>query len=115
MNNTSSSLHERKCSACTGDTPVLEGDELQQYYRQLNEGWELVETHHLEKTFTFDNFKQALDFTYAIGQMSEEEGHHPRIVLSWGKVEIRIFTHVIDGLSENDFIWASKADQLYIK
>jgi 4a-hydroxytetrahydrobiopterin dehydratase len=92
---------------------MLEGEELQHYFQSLNEGWELVDNHHLEKTFRFENFKEALDFTYEIGQMSEREGHHPNIGLSWGKVKVRIYTHAIDGLSENDFIWASKADQLY--
>lgn len=110
---TSKPLHQRKCRACTGDTPILEGKELQEYYNNLQKGWELIDEHHLEKTFNFKDFKQALDFTYNIGQMSEEEGHHPNIHLSWGKVEVKIYTHIIDGLSENDFIWASKADRLY--
>lgn len=106
-------LSERKCSACSPDTPRLEGGELHRYHRQLNDTWNLVNNHHLTKSYSFKNFRQALDFTVRIGEMSEQEGHHPKIVLSWGKVSITVYTHAIDGLSENDFIWAAKADQLY--
>lgn len=113
MSTETSPLHKKKCKPCSGDTPVLSGDELQQYYQQIEDEWELVEEHHLHRTYKFDDFREALEFTYDIGVMSEEENHHPNITLSWGKVEIKIYTHAIDGLSENDFIWASKADNLY--
>lgn len=106
-------LAERKCESCTPDTPRLKGKELQEYYQRLHKEWNLVNGHHLEKTYSFKNFRQALDFTNRIGEMSEEEGHHPEIVLAWGKVSVTIYTHVIDGLSKNDFIWAAKADELY--
>lgn len=106
-------LRQRDCEACSPDTPVLKGEELDTYYTTLGSGWELVKAHHLEKVFSFDNFRQALDFTIKIGEMSEKEGHHPEINLTWGKVGVTIYTHVIDGLSENDFIWAAKADELY--
>ena len=69
-----------------------------------------VDEHHLTKTFTFKNFQQALDFTNRVGAVAEEEGHHPDISLSWGKVVVDVCTHKIDGLTENDFIFAAKAD-----
>lgn len=105
-------LTERKCEACHPDTPVLKGSELREYYQQLGDNWELVDDHHLTKAYEFNNFREALDFTVKIGEMSEEEGHHPEINLTWGKVTLTVYTHAIDGLSENDFIWAAKADQI---
>ena len=106
-------LNRRKCKACTKETPALKGNQLRRYYISLEEGWELVDSHHLEKEYPFKNFRDALNFTVDIGELSEEEGHHPEIYLSWGKVHIKIYTHIIDALSENDFIWAAKADELY--
>jgi len=72
----------------------------------------VVDVHHLEKKFKFKNFRQALDLTNQIGERAEAEGHHPDIYLAWGKVELKIWTHKIDGLSESDFIFAAKVDQL---
>lgn len=113
MNKKDVKLTEQKCKPCSGDTPSLKGEELQDYYNRLDEGWDLVDDHHLTKSYDFENFKEALDFTVKIGEMSEEEGHHPEIVLTWGKVNVTVYTHAIDGLSDNDFIWAAKADELY--
>ncbi|MEX0778519.1 MAG: 4a-hydroxytetrahydrobiopterin dehydratase [Balneolales bacterium] len=105
-------LQERRCSACTPETPPLKGDELQQYYGRLSKDWKLVDEHHLEKAYQFKNFRQALDFTVKVGELSEEEGHHPEIFLAWGKVKLTVYTHAINALSENDFILAAKVDQL---
>lgn len=113
MNKKDVNLAEQKCKPCSGNTPQLKGEELQDYYSRLNEGWNLVDDHHLKKSYDFKNFKQALDFTNKIGEMSEKEGHHPNIELAWGEVTVTVYTHAIDGLSDNDFIWASKADQFY--
>ena len=113
MNKKDVDLTEQKCKPCSGNTPKLGGEELQDYYSRLSEGWDLVDNHHLRKSYDFENFKQALDFTNKIGEMSEEEGHHPDIELTWGEVTVTVYTHAIDGLSDNDFIWASKADELY--
>ena len=105
-------LAEQKCEACNANTPPLKGEELQQYYNKLEEGWDLIDDHHLIKTYSFKNFRQALEFTNRVGEMSEEEGHHPEIYLTWGEVKLKIYTHAIDALSENDFIWAAKADEV---
>jgi 4a-hydroxytetrahydrobiopterin dehydratase len=106
-------LTERKCEVCTSETPPLEREELHKYHDRLDEGWQLVDDHHLSKIYRFKNFRQALDYTVKIGEMSEEEGHHPEIVLTWGRVKVTVYTHAIDALSENDFIWAAKADELF--
>lgn len=113
MNTDDLNLQERKCTACTPETPPLKGEKLQRYYDRLSDGWKLVDKHHLEKTYSFKNFRQALEFTNKIGELSEEEGHHPEIFLTWGKVKLTVYTHAIDALSENDFIWAAKANGLF--
>ncbi|MBN2477643.1 MAG: 4a-hydroxytetrahydrobiopterin dehydratase [Pirellulales bacterium] len=78
---------------------------------QLGGGWRVVDEHHLEKEYRFTDFREALDFTNRLGEIAEMEGHHPEILLSWGKVRVTIFTHKIDGLTESDFILAAKYDQ----
>lgn len=106
-------LAEQQCVPCRGDTPPLKGDELQEYYNQLNDSWKVENEHHLHREFEFKNFREALEFTNQVGEMSEEQGHHPEIYLTWGKVKLKVYTHAIDGLSESDFIWAAKADKIF--
>jgi len=76
---------------------------------QVN-GWLVVEAHHLTKAYTFPDFKTALEFVNRAGAIAEQEGHHPDLCLSWGKVEVKTWTHKIDGLTESDFILAAKID-----
>ena len=102
-------LAQKKCVPCEGGVSPLKGDGLKQLHNQV-QGWEVVDEHHLEKTYTFKNFKEALAFTNKVGAIAEEEGHHPDIYLAWGKVKITIWTHKIDGLTESDFILAAKID-----
>lgn len=106
-------LSEQECVPCRGDTPVLKGKELQEFYNQLDDSWVLEKEHHLTRDFEFKNFREALDFTNQVGEMSEEQGHHPEIYLTWGKVKLKVYTHAIDGLSESDFIWAAKAEKIF--
>lgn len=106
----SSELSEKTCKPCEGGTPPLKGKDLEDRSAKLDEGWKVVEEHHLVKSYTFDDFKQALAFTNRVGEVAEEQGHHPDIYLSYGKVEIKMWTHKIDGLTESDFIFAAKAD-----
>ncbi|MEE3162876.1 MAG: 4a-hydroxytetrahydrobiopterin dehydratase, partial [SAR324 cluster bacterium] len=73
--------------------------------------WQIINEHHLEKEYIFADFRQALDFTVKVGEVAENQGHHPDIYLAWGKVKLTIWTHKIDGLTESDFILAAKADQ----
>lgn len=105
-------LAKKKCTACTAGTPVLKGETLKPFLAQLSEGWKVVEEHHLEKEYSFKNFREALEFTNAIGKIAEEEGHHPDILLRWGKVKVTLWTHKINGLSESDFIMAAKCEEL---
>lgn len=107
-------LTEKKCVPCVSGATPLKGEMLKPLYLQLGEGWTIVEEHHLEKEYTFKNFKEALAFTNVIGKVAEEEGHHPDIMLTWGKVKLQIWTHKIDGLSESDFILAAKIEAEYV-
>ncbi|NLX04557.1 MAG: 4a-hydroxytetrahydrobiopterin dehydratase [Phycisphaerae bacterium] len=110
--NESCSLAQKECVPCKGGVPPLGGEPLRQLQRQLGGGWQVVNEHHLEKDFKFADFRQALDFTNRVGELAEDQGHHPDIYLSWGKVAITIWTHKIDGLTESDFVLAAKIDQL---
>jgi len=108
-----SELAHKKCIPCSGTTPRLKGKEIEPLFKQLHPGWKLVEERHLEKEYTFPDFKHALQFTNEIGRTAEEEGHHPDILLAWGRVKVTLWTHKINGLSESDFILAAKCDELF--
>lgn len=104
-------LAEKTCVPCRGGVPPLAGDELRALAKQVPD-WEVIREHHLERTFPFDDFRQALSFTNRVGELAEQQGHHPDIYLSWGKVGIKIWTHKVDGLTESDFVLAAKIDRL---
>ncbi len=106
-----SNLAHKTCIPCKGGVPPLKGKELDDLLEQLSNEWQVIEEHHLEKEYSFRNFRHALDFTIKVGEMAEDQGHHPDIFLAWGKVRLTIWTHKIDGLTESDFIFAAKADQ----
>jgi len=106
-----SELASRTCVPCRGGTPPLKGEELDALQRQVPE-WEVVEEHPLRRRFRFKNFREALDFVNRVGELAEEQGHHPDISFGWGRVEVAIWTHKIDGLTESDFILAAKVDTL---
>ena len=107
-----SDLADKTCVPCRGDVPPLRGKELEELERQLPD-WEVVEGHHLRREFRFRNFREALDFVNRVGELAEEQGHHPDIGLGWGRAAITVFTHKIDGLTESDFVLAAKVDRLY--
>lgn len=107
-----SDLASMECIPCKGGVPPLEGEELESYHERLGGDWEVVDGHHLEKQFEFENFAEALAFTNRIGELAESVNHHPDLELGWGYVRVKLWTHKIDGLSEADFVWAAKADRL---
>ena len=108
-----SDLAKKQCVPCSGGVPPLEADVAAKLHTQLADGWQLVDNHHIERSFEFDDFQQALDFTNTVGEIAEREGHHPDIYLGWGKVKLSIWTHKIDGLTESDFILAAKVDEAH--
>ena len=104
-------LAHKECKSCDGGTPRLEGAALEDLHKQLGNGWLVIDGNHLEKEFTFPDFRKALNFTNRIGEVAEEMGHHPDIFLTYGKVGIKIFTHKINGLTESDFILAARIEE----
>ena len=106
-----SELASKKCVPCKGGVPPLKGDAVCVLQKQV-EGWEVVEEHHLFRTFKFPDFCKALDFANKVGAIAEEQGHHPVITFTWGKAEITIYTHKINGLTASDFILAAKIDTI---
>lgn len=109
----SDSLAEQECEPCQGGVPPMESDEIQEYLDRVDDGWDAVDDHHIERRFEFDDFRDALEFTYDVGELAEEEGHHPDIYLEYGAAEVKFWTHKIDGLHEADFVMAAKVDEIY--
>jgi 4a-hydroxytetrahydrobiopterin dehydratase len=107
----SEALADKKCVPCRGGVPPLKGGELEALHRAVPL-WSVVNQHHIIRTFSFPDFQQALEFVNRVGALAEEQGHHPDILLAWGKAEITLWTHKIDGLTESDFIMAAKIDRL---
>ncbi len=105
-------LATKQCVPCKGGVPPLRREELTRLHQQLEEGWQLVDEHHPEKEYRFKNFLEALAFANQVGELAEEQSHHPDIFFTWGLVRLTIWTHKIDGLTESDFVWAAKADRL---
>ena len=106
------SLSAKSCIPCRGGVPALGRAEIVPLLRQL-EGWEVVNDHHLTKNLTFPDFASAVAFVNRVGELAEREGHHPDLYLAWGKVKLTLWTYKIDGLTESDFIFAAKSEELY--
>ncbi|MGH9327848.1 MAG: 4a-hydroxytetrahydrobiopterin dehydratase [Terriglobia bacterium] len=106
-----STLASKTCVPCRGGVPPLAGAELQNLLSQVRD-WRLMEERYLQKAYAFPDFMKALAFVNRVGELAEQQGHHPDLFLTWGKVEIKIWTHKINGLSESDFILAAKIDEL---
>ena len=102
-------LTSLKCKPCEGNVDKLSKKDINENLKDIK-GWRIIKKNHLIKLFSFPDFNSALEFVNEIGELAENEGHHPDIALSWGKVEICLYTHAIKGLSMNDFILAAKID-----
>lgn len=105
-------LLSKHCAPLPEGTQPLKGEALDDYRNALSDRWEVVDDHHLQGVFEFPDFLQALAFTNRAAGVAEAEGHHPDLLLTWGKVTVRVWTHSIDGLSVNDFILAARLDAL---
>ncbi|RKR04371.1 pterin-4-alpha-carbinolamine dehydratase [Kushneria sinocarnis] len=110
-----SELAHQQCEACRSDAPRVGVDEINELKPAIPE-WQLVERggiQKLERVYTFDNFRQALDFTRRAGELAEQAGHHPALLTEWGRVTVTWWTHKIRGLHRNDFIMAARTDELF--
>jgi 4a-hydroxytetrahydrobiopterin dehydratase len=110
-----SDLKDKKCVPCEGGVIPFDISEIHKYQKKVD-GWNISkdskQNFFLSKRFNFNNFLESQKFINKVGEISEDEGHHPDISFGWGYAEIKITTHAIEGLSENDFILAAKIDQL---
>ena len=110
-----SDLADKKCVPCEGDIPPFDTSQIHKYLKKVD-GWDVKkdkeESYFLIKEFKFKNFIESQKFVNQVGNISEDEGHHPDISFGWGYCKIKIFTHAIKGLAESDFILAAKIDHL---
>ena len=108
-------LANKKCVPCEGGIPAFDIDEIHKYLKKID-GWDVLkdsnDNFYIEKKFKFKNYVQSEQFIIKVGQIAEQEGHHPDIKFGWGYCRIKIFTHAIKGLAESDFILASKIDRI---
>ena len=105
-------LAAKKCVPCEGGTPPLEDNKIQEYLKEV-EGWEFENEKLIKKTFKFKTFRESINFVNRVAGLAEQENHHPDIIIRFRKVTFELTTHAIKGLSENDFIMASKIDLSY--
>ena len=105
-------LAKMDCVPCKKGVPPLTAERIKELQEQLGGSWDIVDEHHLELEIAFPDFRQALDYTNRIGELAEQQGHHPDIYLAWGKVRLILWTHKINGLSESDFVFAAKVNAL---
>lgn len=110
-------LAKQHCVPCSGDADPLTEREIEELKSQIPD-WKLVEEEgvkHLKRVYDFSNFAKALLFTDKVGELAEEQGHHPRLVTEWGKTTVEWWTHAINGLHQNDFVMAAKSDAVYVR
>ena len=108
-------LTQMRCVACRKDAPSVTDAEIGVFQRQVP-NWDIVELdgiRRLRRAFSFKGFAQALDFAIRVGELAEKEGHHPAVLIEWGRTTVTWWTHKIKGLHRNDFIMAAKTDELY--
>lgn len=109
-----SELADEPCEACTSDDEPLSESDYGVYLDEIDTGvWDVIDDHHLEGSYEFEDFRDALEFTYEVGELAEEEWHHPDIHLQWGQVDIELWTHKIDGLHKTDFVMAARMDRIH--
>ena len=110
-----SDLANKKCVPCEGNIPPFNTEEIHKYLKKID-GWDVEtqdkEDYYIIKSFKFSNFLESQSFVNKVGEIAEQEGHHPDIWFGWGYAKIKIFTHAINGLAESDFILAAKIDKI---
>lgn len=105
------SLADQRCIPCLGGTPPIELDRAEMLLQELQGGWQLNAEGHLERTYKFKNFRQAMAFANKVAERAEVERHHPNLYIAWGQCRVEIWTHKIQGLTESDFYFAAKTDR----
>jgi 4a-hydroxytetrahydrobiopterin dehydratase len=105
-------LTTKKCKPCEGGIAPLDRQEVAEYKKHLKSDWEVTDNNRISKEFLFENYRRAMEFVNKAADLAEEEGHHPVMHVYYGRVVVELWTHAINGLSENDFILAAKLDKL---
>lgn len=105
-------LAEKKCIPCEGNVPPLNESEVAELEKEISSDWKVVENKKIFREFSFVNYKHTMDFVNKVAAIAEEEGHHPDMHVYYGRVDVELWTHSIDGLTENDFILAAKIDRI---
>jgi len=105
-------LSTKKCKPCEGGIEPLNLNEIEEYKKNIQNDWNVTENRKITKEYSFVNYRHAMDFVNKVADLAEEEGHHPVMHISYGMVVIDLWTHAVNGLSENDFILAFKIDKL---
>jgi len=105
-------LREKHCEPCESGTEPFGKEKINEYMDMLPPEWEVEGNEKIKKTFPFENFKRGMAFAQEVALIAEKEQHHPDICIHYKNVEIELTTHNIGGLSENDFIMASKIEEL---
>ncbi len=107
-----SDLAKKECIPCKGGVPPMGLEQAEEMIRQIHSDWKLIDTHHIERVWIFNDFESALQFVNAAGEICEEQNHHADFELGWGRVKAMIWTHKINGLTESDFFLAAKFDEI---
>jgi 4a-hydroxytetrahydrobiopterin dehydratase len=105
-------LTKKKCKPCEGGVSALNQNEIAELKKHIGDGWKVINNNKILKEFSFVNYLHTIDFVNKVADLAEKEGHHPVMHVYYGRIEIELWTHAIDGLSENDFIMAAKIDKL---
>ena len=105
-------LTKKKCKPCEGGVSALNQNEIAELRKHIADDWKVINNSKILKEFSFVNYLHTIDFVNKVADLAEKEGHHPVMHVYYGRIEIELWTHAIDGLSENDFILAAKIDKL---
>lgn len=105
-------LSKKKCVPCEGGIPPLNENEITEYIKHLSKEWKVIENSKISKEFFFVSYRHTIDFVNKVADIAEEEGHHPVLQIFYGRAIVELWTHSVNGLSENDFILAAKIDKL---
>ena len=108
-------LADKKCNPCEGGIPSFNLEEIHKYLKKVD-GWDVQSVdekdYYIIKNFKFNSFLESQSFVNKVGEIAEQEGHHPDIWFGWGYAKIKIQTHAINGLHESDFVLAAKIDRI---
>jgi 4a-hydroxytetrahydrobiopterin dehydratase len=105
-------LSGKKCIPCEGGIPALTEKEIDEFKKYISPDWKVVDNNKLTKEYFFVSYRHTIDFVNKVADIAEEEGHHPVLHIYFGRAVMELWTHSINGLSENDFILASKIDKI---